>query len=245
MALPSLSDFDPNTGRFTNVAPVIRIPQNTRTSSSSSYSGTSTVRSRSLWTRFNDAVAEVGNWFAEHVDKAISVCCFLVIAAVVILAIIYVITTFIQEGLIWAIVVGVICCVVGYFTVGLSWYVILFLVNVVMYGLRLIFWNGWTLLLVLCLIGGSMLTQCVSGLSSGSSAPTEEVVQSTSSSTQVYRCTAQVLNIRTQPNTSSGVLGVLRDGDTVEVQEIVNGFACILYNGQEGYVSMKYMRLVE
>lgn len=244
MALPSLSDFDPNTGRFTNVSPVIRIPQNRTTSSSSSYSGTSTTtRRRGLWTRFNEAVADIGNWFADHVETAISACSFITIVGLVILALVYVISTWISEGFIWAIVVAVICCAVGYYALGISWLVIQFIVNIIMYGLRILFWNGWTLLIALTIFAISLFVQYVPELTFDSKQATEYTM-SEPEPTQLYRCTARVLNIRKEPTTGSNVLGTLKSGQTVEVYGVEDGFARVLCNGQYGYASLEYLRPV-
>ena len=157
MALPP--GFDPTRMSFGPSTPVIGIPRNNSTSSSSSYSSYSSNRA-SLWSRFNSAVAEIGNWFADHIESAISVCCMLVIGAVAITGIIYVIGALISEGLLMAIITGIIAFIIGYICVGIGWYVILFGVNIVMYGLRIIFWNGWTLLLAIALFIGTSVSSC-------------------------------------------------------------------------------------
>ena len=62
MALPE--GFNPNNmsfGNLTSARPVINIPRNTQ---SFTQRTSGTFRRRSLWSRFNDTVADIGNWFA-------------------------------------------------------------------------------------------------------------------------------------------------------------------------------------
>ena len=195
MALPP--GFDPTRMSFGPSTPVIGIPRNNSTSSSSSYSSYSSNRA-SLWSRFNSAVAEIGNWFADHIESAISVCCMLVIGAVAITGIIYVIGALISEGLLMAIITGIIAFIIGYICVGIGWYVILFGVNIVMYGLRIVFWNGWTLLLAIALFIGTSVSSCVQ---ENHRYVHEEVVEQVVMTPRIYRCTARALNVRSGPST--------------------------------------------
>lgn len=50
-----------------------------------------------------------------------------------------------------------------------------------------------------------------------------------------------VLNFRTAPSTNSKILGVLKRGDKVSVVQETVGWTKINYNGQEGYVSTKFL----
>lgn len=238
MALPP--GFDPTRMSFGPSTPVIGIPRNNSTSSSSSYSSYSSNRA-SLWSRFNSAVAEIGNWFADHIESAISVCCMLVIGAVAITGIIYVIGALISEGIFMAIITGIIAFIIGYICVGIGWYVILFGVNIVMYGLRIIFWNGWTLLLAIALFIGTSVSSCVQ---ENHRYVPEEVVEQVDMTPRIYRCTARALNVRSAPSTLGTILGAIREGDEVEVLEEVNGFARIEYKGKNGYVSTEYLKRV-
>lgn len=149
MALPK--GFDPRNMSFGNIAnatPVFEIPRNT-----TSY----VTSSSSLWSRFNSGVASIGNWFAEHAEGALGVCSIIMTAIIVISAIVYVIGTWANEGF-W---MALLMAVVAYFVGLIAWYigavVIVIVVNVIMYGFRLLFWNGWTLLIVLALSIGGMV----------------------------------------------------------------------------------------
>ena len=48
------------------------------------------------------------------------------------------------------------------------------------------------------------------------------------------------LRVRAQPNTSSTILGVLKQGTAVETRGETNGWYLIKYNGQDGYISKAY-----
>lgn len=52
------------------------------------------------------------------------------------------------------------------------------------------------------------------------------------------------LNVRMEPSTDAGVYGVLPAGDQVEVISVGDdGWACVDYEGQDGYVSMDYVTI--
>lgn len=52
------------------------------------------------------------------------------------------------------------------------------------------------------------------------------------------------LNVRMEPSTEAGVYGVLPAGDQVEVISVSeDGWACVDYEGQDGYVSMDYVTI--
>ena len=213
MALPA--GFNPNDMSFGNItkrAPVIEIPRNTSTYSSYASSGYS--YHESLWSRFNNGVA-----------------------AIVITGLIYIIGAWINEGFWIALVMAVVACIGGVIAWYIAALVIVIGVNIIMYGFRLLFWNGWTLLIALALAVGGWLY--AANASNGYNyQPQTEVVTPV---TRTYRCTAKVLNIRTAPTTSSTVIGTLRKGQQVEVYDTDNGFAQISYNGRTGYVSLKYL----
>lgn len=238
MALPA--GFNPNDMSFGNLAktsPIIEIPRNTS-------SGTRNTSCRnSLWSRINNGVASIGNWFAGHAEGALGVCSLIAMATIIITGIVYVIGTWIDEGFWTALFTAVIACVVGV----ISWYIaavaIVIIVNVVMYGLRLLFWNGWTLILTIVLAIGCWLWTSNAMQNYAYQSPVQtEVVESKS---RTYQCTAAVLNIRSAPNTYSNVIGVLKKDQQVEVIEKNNGFARISYNGHTGYVSLKYLNQIK
>ena len=61
--------------------------------------------------------------------------------------------------------------------------------------------------------------------------------------TTTYICTAKKsLKVRTKPAVSSSQIGSIMAGEEVEVYEIIDGFARIRYNDNDGYVSIRYLK---
>lgn len=225
--------FDPGKMIFKNL---IEIPRNTSTYTS--YAGGNNSHRESLWSRFNNGVASIGNWFAEKSEDVLGWISLATKAIIVISCIIKVISTWVDDGFWMALLMALGVCIAGV----IAWYVavnaIVIGVNVVMYGFRFLFWNGWTLLIALTLAIGSWAY--VANIS-----PSYDYTRKMYTSTyDKYRCTATVLNVRIHPNKTSRVLGTLRKGQEVEVVYKENGFAAIEYNGQRGYASLKYLNKV-
>lgn len=80
---------------------------------------------------------------------------------------------------------------------------------------------------------------------SESTSESESESTSESENTSRYvRTTAQV-KFRSEPNTDCTVLGLIDMGTEVELLEELNGWYKVSYNGQEGYISADYSRIVE
>lgn len=109
--------------------------------------------------------------------------------------------------------------------------------NVVMIGLRLIFWNGWSLLGLTAAALGMWGYAAFAEPAPVYVAP--QPVEQAAPATVMMRCTARVLNVRSAPNTYSSVLGTLRKGQTIEAAAQTGDFYRINYNGHTGYVSRK------
>lgn len=238
MALPT--GFNPNNmsfGNITKATPVIEIPRNTYT-----YTPTRSGSGPSLWSRFNNGVADIGNWFAEKCDIVLGWVSLITIVGIVIAGIVKIISTWSSHGFFTALLTSIVIVIVGVIAFYIAAIAIVIGVNVVMYGLRFLFWNGWTLLIALTLGTGVWIyASNASRFNRTAQEPRTEIVMPV---TQTYQCTAKVLNVRTAPDTSGGVLGVLRKGDTIEVYETENGFARISFNGNDGYVSLKYLNRI-
>ncbi|MEH7109289.1 SH3 domain-containing protein [Bacillus sp. JJ1764] len=56
---------------------------------------------------------------------------------------------------------------------------------------------------------------------------------------------ATILNVRSQPNTTSSILGKFKEGDFVKVVSVENGWAAILIKGRLCYVSADYLTFKE
>jgi len=237
MALPA--GFNPNNMSFGNIAkatPVIEIPRNTST-----YTSWESLQRESLWSRFNNGVASIGNWFAEKSEDVLGWFSLITMAIIIITCIVKVIGTWIDDGFWMALLMAIGVCIGGI----IAWYVAAIVlvigVNVVMYGFRFIFWNGWTLLLSLALLGGFGMYSYTNNTPNLNVANVyEQPVKTTIS----YEITAYELNIRTNSSKKANIAGKLHKGDLIEVHEIVNGFAAIDYNGARCYVSEKYIRRI-
>ncbi|MFD3448771.1 SH3 domain-containing protein [Microbacteriaceae bacterium 4G12] len=54
---------------------------------------------------------------------------------------------------------------------------------------------------------------------------------------------ATALNVRSTPSTSGSLVGLLKQGDSVNIIEKANGWAKIQYNGKEAYVSLSFLQI--
>lgn len=227
-------------GRFIRTAPSPRINIPVRESSYSySYSSRySTPWYEHIWNRFDNAISSIGNFLADKGFSAAELITGISVWIYAIGLIIWVIGKWSSDGFLWAIVYafgamimfGIGCIGIGLF----SW-----LLQLIVGALRFVFWNGVSFLSVLAvIIAFSCLSNCTG-------AKTHEYVSNqTETYTPTYpkyECTAEVLNVRTHPNTTSHVVGTLRKGNQVEVIDTENGFAAIDYKGQRRYVSLKYL----
>ena len=77
-----------------------------------------------------------------------------------------------------------------------------------------------------------------------------EMVRESMEGSAAQTSTYQVINVksslmvREKPTTSSTAIGSLRNGQKIEVYEIVDGFARIKYGDREGYVKETYLKLI-
>ena len=59
---------------------------------------------------------------------------------------------------------------------------------------------------------------------------------------QNYYVVGNALNIRSEANTSSTIIGKLQKYDNLKVIQIENGWASLKYKGEKGYVSKDYIK---
>lgn len=139
--------FDPNRMSFGRTAPRIEVPRNTTpsTAGSGSWGG----YRPSLWSRYNHGVASVGDWIADHVENVQTATSVLLFVGYVVGVIVGVVITWKESGPGKALLMGLIVGFVGYFGTGLLILLCDLVINIVMYALRLLLWNGWTLLLAI------------------------------------------------------------------------------------------------
>lgn len=245
MALPT--GFNPAEGTFGSIAPAPRLNVPRRptpsysSSSSSSYSSAYRRRStpwyRRAWQRYDQVIGNIGNFFADKGKDIADMIVGIAIWGLAIGLVIWVISHWIDDGFLWALlyaVGAVLLFGVGAFCLGIASYILQLLIGL----LRLVFWNGWSFLVVTLLFGLNAFWAVAESIDITTPEPTEAAAPM---ATQTYRVTAVELNVRAQPNTSATVLGVLRHGQEIEVIATDNGFAGFDYNGQLGYASLKYL----
>lgn len=241
MELPS--GFDPSTGTFTNISkPKIQSNYNTKITSSYSrnpaydiYSSYNYKKS-SIWDRINDTIKSVGNWIDDIIEPVSG---WISLIAILIGIICLAIWVFSDFNILYIIFRLIGACIIGYISmIGLGF--ALLGIELVMKAIRFIFWNVWTLLIALIIAIGCLVYTTHGSTSYNNASKVQTVIHKH----EIYRCTATVLNVRSMPTQNSRVIGTLRKGQEVEVIKIEKDFATIMYNGQKGYVSLKYLNKI-
>lgn len=240
MSLPK--GFNPNKMTFGNITksdPIIEIPRNTSIYSTP-HVNNRLVDHDSLWSRFNRGVAGIGNWFAEKTEDVLGWISLIITVVIIISCVVKIINTWIDDGFWMALLMAIGVCIGGVIAWYIAAFAIFISVNIVMYGLRFLFWNGWTLLIGF-ILAGTIWFWMISPYNQSSynkSVQIETVIHDA----KTYRCTAKLLNVREAPNTNSNIIGTIQRGQTVEVYDDSNNFGRIIYNGRTGYVSFKYLK---
>lgn len=223
-------------GRFIRTAPAPRVRS---TYNSPSYSATySYGRSERLWDRFNDCIANIGNWIDDIIEPVSG---WITILGIIIGAIGLICWIFDDSNIFYIVLRLIGACFIG----GIMFYVVAinaFIISLILKVVRFIFWNGWTLLISMILAFGGWAYAAYNSPSYDYTPVTETEVYTPAY--DKYRCTAAVLNVRIHPNKTSRILGTLRNGQVVEAIDIEDGFAAIEYNGQRGYASLKYLNKI-
>lgn len=230
------SGFDPSTGRLRTGG-----SSSTSSSISRSTSSYSSYSSRGVWGSFNDAIEDAGDWLEDAIDIIRTVVMWIILGGAWIAAIGGVIAAFVEgeiiEGILGIVIGGPIVYYGSFIIAGIGWLA----VTILLYIIRFIIWNGWTLLLTLLLAGGIAIGVSVSNNSNHYPVSSTPTATTTATTSTTYVCTASTLNIRSAPSTSASVLGVLKKGQTCEVITFTGGFAQIRYRNTFGYVSSAYV----
>lgn len=199
---------------------------------------------RSPWEKFCDGVADIGNWlaaFAETVRDKLSTILpwvFIAIGVVVLLDL-----AFVEGHWIMAIIVGLLVGSIYFYAAVIGGLIISWLIYLPIAALRFVFYNVWTLFFALSLLLYVGISAAIDSPHSSydySEAPVEQIDENV---TELYFCTARVLNVRSTPSTSGEVIGVLQQGESVLVYDLYYSgeFAQIDFNGRRGYVSRNYI----
>ena len=231
--------FDPATGKLKlggTTSPVITHKPAYGGGFASSYSGIR--RSRSWWSRFNDAIIDAGNWFGDIIEPVRTVVMWIILGIVWISAIIGVISLFVQGRIfvgILSIIPGAAIVYYGSFIIAGLAYV---LISVLLYPIRFIIWNAWTLIAAIVISIGIAIAISNADLTLYEKDDTIAEVEETY---PTYVCTAWALNVRSAPHKSASILGALKKGDTCEVITFEGKFAKIKFGDTYGYVSTSYI----
>lgn len=227
--------FNPATGNFESLAPP-SLPRYSNSSAASTAGAQSYAAPRRS---VNDIIGGIGNAIADFHDSARPILTQILTWVLWIAGVGGLVAIALSGHWIMAIVLG---AVAGYLYVGITallaivavW--VLFLPIAV---LRFIFTNLFTLILAIVVIGGAVV---YATNNSETAAPQahgiEDVVMPV-----YYRCTASVLNVRSNPWASAPVVGALTEGDVVEVEDYfyAGEFAKIKYRGGTAYVARDYL----
>lgn len=233
--------FDPDGGTFSNIKlPPPRVNNNYNSYSTATTVGTYTAPRVSLWRRFDRCISSIGNWFAENFDDVVAKISMVLYVIAVIGAICAVVYAWVNSGFLVAILVGVVALIILGIGITIGAIILTILTGIIMFAGRFIFWNGVTFLLFLSAVGGGWI---FSYFDHADRPETIETVTETAPTT--YTCNARVLNVRSEPNTSSHIRGALYRGQKVKVLEITGSFARIDYKGGNGYIATQYIQPVE
>lgn len=237
-----MAEMDIHGNLISRTRPVL--PDTTYTPSSSyssSYSSSSSRRYGGWWSRLNNGVIDFGNWINDNSSNIASVLVFIAAGITVISLLIWVVGVWADEGAFVGILSIFGAFFMGYIAfaiIGLASYVLGFAIL----AIRFLFWNIYTLLgtiaisAIITITSLSSINHTPGNNSDAASAQTEII-------TNTYYCTASsVLNVRSAPNGSAKVIGTIKHGQSIQVYNIVDGYAKFKYGSGYGYASTKYLR---
>lgn len=228
MALPP--GFDPNRMTFGGVRTAEMPRHENPTSTTTSYH-------KSIWSKMNYAICSFGNWLDDGIEKVTEWSLVIMMIALYGGAIIWV---FQAENFLWGIarLIGAFLIVgVGVYAVTIASYIL----GIILKIIRFCFWNIYTLLIALVIVGFLCFGSCNSFHSSNSNSTPTSVYAPPATTT--YVCSARTsLKVRRYPSTTAPQIGSLISGEEVEVLDISDGFAHIQLNGNDGYASTKYLK---
>ncbi len=195
----------------------------------------------SLWTRFDNKIRDIGEWFEDHEENISG----LITILIYIVLVVAVVATLIEEGIIWAIIVGII----GFALASLATVVMSYITTIALWVLQLIFSSAWSFLITALIVIALNILPAIGAffsIFSSDDEPTSAVEYVVNDDTTTYYCTAQSgVIVRQEPSSSAKQLGGLKYNEEVEVYEIRNGFARISYYGNEAWVSSKFLAIDE
>lgn len=196
---------------------------------------------RSLWTRMNDVVADIGDWFADNGENASTVVGAIAAVIVGIAVLVGDICIFVNAGIIWGILSLGLAATIGYYGCIIALAAGSIISRVLFFILRVLFYNLYVVLLWVLIPTGIIIYNAVENNSY-----TPSIVQTTSvQQTTTYYCTAQSgLNVRSTPSKSGKVVGKLKYGQAVKVLQEGASFCKIKFThsgGETAWVGSQYI----
>ncbi len=243
--LPGGYSFDPATGEISGngIPRSTRSGGNTRASTRTNTSSRSSYYNLSLWDRINNFFIGIGNWIATNGEAAMTYLSFGLLGLFWIGFAIGIISIWIDEGFIWALIAGIFGGGIMYFISGIALAIFYFIDDFILLIVRYIFYNVYTFLIALAILCGSVFIDNAGDLFSYFSDPDPVEQTVDTPALNIYYCTASSsLNVRSAPRKDAYVIGSLRPGQDVQVYNFVDGFAKIDYNGQIAYASSSYLK---
>lgn len=203
---------------------------------------------KNWWARLNDKIYWFSRRFWDKKDD-IQFKIYMSIALLTILAaVVRIIVVWATNGF-WSALGAVFTGILGVIAISVSAYV---LVWILMAIFRCMTYNLATLVVsILLILGGSAAPIVINFMSDGGSyysymvrKANKKDKKSIKKYTTTYICTANSLTVRSKPTKNSARLGAISKGDRIEVYEITDGFAKILWEAKFAYVSADYIQLI-
>ena len=204
---------------------------------------TSIRSSGGLWRRMNNAIQGFGEWIDDIIDSASNPVVWTIIIGII-GAIGLIAAAISTDSIFWGIVVVFFGLGIGYYVVFIGGTVISIVARFILYIFRYLFYNIYTVILAILITVGVIIGPRINELIDNRSGAKTVVVapKVNTEVTTTYYCTASdVLNIRSSPNKDAKVIGTIKNGQSVQVYNIVNGYAKFKYGSGYGYASIKYL----
>lgn len=196
-----------------------------------------------LWRRMNDAIKGFGERIDDSIDSLSDPKVWTIIIGII-GALGLIAAAISTDSIFWGIVVAFFGLGIGYYVVFIGGAVISFIVRFILYIFRYLCYNIYTVILAILITVGVIIGPRINELIDNRSGAKTVVVapKVNTEVTTTYYCTASdVLNIRSSPNKDAKVIGTIKKGQSVQVYNIVNGYAKFKYGSGYGYASIKYL----
>jgi len=200
-----------------------------------------------FYTRLKDGVEDIRDWLDDNSEQILYWLAMIIFGIAALGAVIGGIITWVDDGFWKALLTAVGAAI----ALGIGFYVVSIVAGIgtLVSGLfKYLFANIYVLEIIILVVLGLFYFNSQHWYDNAGSIninmprqAAEEVVQTPQY--EMYVCTAsKVLNVRETPDANGKVVGAIRAKDRVAVYEITsNGFARIKYNGNDGYISTKYI----